>query len=124
MDDLLPRAAAEQLQESVADFRVTVLNGPRQAGKTTLLQMFHATREGTYRTLDDAEHLSAATADPVTFVTACEHPLIVDEVQRGGDSIVLAIKRTVDLNRSPGQFIGSDPHLVMVTTRHASYFPD
>lgn len=117
MDDLVPRAAADQLRESVADFRVTVINGPRQAGKTTLLQMFHSANGGTYRTLDDVEHLSAAAADPVTFVTACERPLIIDEVQRGGDAIVLAIKRAVDTDRRPSQFIlsGSSSFLTVPT---------
>jgi uncharacterized protein len=60
---------------------------------------------GTYRTLDDAEHLGAAQADPISFVTSCEHPLIIDEVQRGGNALVLAIKRAVDQQRGPGQFI-------------------
>lgn len=117
MSGLLPRSALDQLIESVADFRVVVVNGPRQAGKTTLLSMYQDRHQGQYRSLDDAEQLSAALADPVSYVESQVRPLIIDEVQRGGDPLVLAIKRAVDTNPEPGQFVlaGSSSFLTVPT---------
>jgi predicted AAA+ superfamily ATPase len=117
MDELIPRAATEQLKESVRDFRVVIVNGPRQAGKTTLLEMFLDEHGGTYRSLDEAEQLSAARSDPVSYVELGARPVIIDEVQRGGDALVLAIKRAVDRDRRPGQFVlsGSTRFLTVPT---------
>lgn len=116
-DDLVVRSAADQLRDMVADFRAVVINGPRQAGKTTLLEMYRHGQGGTYRSLDDEEQLTAALADPSSYVQADTKPLIIDEVQRGGDSLVLAIKRAVDTNRDTGQFIltGSSRFLTVPT---------
>lgn len=116
-DDLLPRSAADQLRESVTDFRTVIVNGPRQAGKTTLLEMYQQADGGTYRSLDEEEQLAAALADPATYVQADDRPLIIDEVQRGGDRLVVAIKRAVDQSRAPGQFIlsGSSRFLTVPT---------
>ncbi|MFC4058029.1 ATP-binding protein [Planomonospora corallina] len=117
MDELIPRAASEQLRESVSDFRVVVVNGPRQAGKTTLLELFQQEFGGTYRSLDEVEQLRAAKADPTTYARAGSRPLIIDEVQRGGDELILAIKREVDRDRAPGQFVlsGSTRFLTVPT---------
>ncbi|GGL09219.1 ATP-binding protein [Planomonospora parontospora] len=117
MDELISRAASEQLRESVSDFRVVVVNGPRQAGKTTLLELFQQEFGGTYRSLDEVEQLRAAKADPTSYARAGSRPLIIDEVQRGGDDLVLAIKREVDRDRSPGQFVlsGSTRFLTVPT---------
>ncbi|MFD3506362.1 ATP-binding protein [Nocardia sp. NPDC058666] len=115
--ELVPRAATEQLADAVQDLRVTVVNGPRQAGKTTLLEMFQAAHGGTYRSLDGAEELAAALGDPVAYVDSGERPLIIDEVQRGGERLILAVKRSVDQNRTPGQFVlaGSTRFLTVPT---------
>lgn len=118
MDNLIPRAAAEQLSETMRDFRVTIVNGPRQAGKTTLLEMFQQGHGGTYRSLDDPLQLGAATADPTSYAEATERrPLIIDEVQRAGDPLILAVKRWVDTTRRPGQFVlaGSTRFLTVPT---------
>ncbi|MFE3541805.1 ATP-binding protein [Nocardia sp. NPDC059177] len=94
-----------------------MVNGPRQAGKTTLLEMFMESHGGTYRSLDDTDELAAALADPITYVDNGDRPLIIDEVQRGGEPLILAIKRRVDRNRAPGQFVlsGSTRFLTVPT---------
>jgi predicted AAA+ superfamily ATPase len=38
---VVPRFALQRLRERVAAFRMVIVNGPRQAGKTTLLNVFH-----------------------------------------------------------------------------------
>jgi predicted AAA+ superfamily ATPase len=103
--DLFPRHLLEVALEDAAGFRAVVINGPRQAGKSTLLQVIHGDIGGELVTLDDRDALRAARTDPTGFVTERTHPLLVDEVQRGGNPLVVAIKADVDRHpRHPGRF--------------------
>lgn len=117
MDDLVPRAASEQLRDLTGSFRVVVVNGPRQAGKTTLLRLFQHAHGGEYRSLDESATLATAEADPESFVRVAERPLIIDEVQYGGDRLLRAVKQHVDSSRAAGQFIlsGSTRFLTVPT---------
>lgn len=94
-----------ELEAALADTPVVMLTGPRQAGKSTLVQALakeHA--ESTYRTLDDALTLIAAREDPVGFVSGRGDPLVIDEVQRAPD-LLREIKASVDRDRRPGRFV-------------------
>lgn len=86
-------------------FRVLVLHGARQVGKTTLARIFADRVAGSYVTLDDTDQLSVAAADPPTFLEASGTPLVIDEVQRVGEPLVLAIKAQVDRDDRPGRFL-------------------
>jgi uncharacterized protein len=112
---LLERAVAERYQDTVAARRVTVVTGPRQSGKTTLVQS--KVGRGTLRSLDDQGTLNAALADPVGFLGFGPRPLVIDEIQRAGEALVRAIKLTVDRDPSPGQFVltGSSNFLTVPT---------
>src|SRR5690606_17556862 len=92
-------------------------NGPRQSGKTTLLREFQRSHGGEFRSLDAPGTLELALADPVAFVEAGQPPRVIDEVQRGGDALVLAIKYLVDRDNSRGQFVlsGSTRFLTVPT---------
>ncbi|GGO79430.1 ATP-binding protein [Nonomuraea cavernae] len=105
MDDLVPRLSERRLAELMRSFRVVVVNGPRQAGKTTLMEIYRDRYGGEFLSLDDPVQLTAALADPRTLVGEAARPLLIDEVQRAGDPLVLTIKRAVDQDRSRGQFI-------------------
>jgi predicted AAA+ superfamily ATPase len=111
------RAAERRLQDFASAFRVVVVNGPRQAGKTTLLRLHQRSSGGEFRTLDDNEVLRSALEDPVTFAREAQLPLCIDEVQRGGDALVRAVKIVVDEVWSPGQFLlsGSSRFLTVPT---------
>ncbi len=84
-DTLVPRRARRELEETLQVLRVAVLNGPRQAGKTTLAKQLVAAAGGSFVTLDDPATLQACLGDPWTFLTAYRKPLAVDEFQLGGD---------------------------------------
>jgi uncharacterized protein len=68
-------------------------------------------------TLDDRAVLRAARTDPSGLLAASRRPLVIDEVQRGGDGLVLAIKAAVDRDDAAGQFIltGSSRFLTVPT---------
>lgn len=117
MEELVPRLAERELCDLVGAFRVVVVNGPRQAGKTTLLRSVQRHHGGELRSLDDPIVLQAALDDPTTFAAYGERPLIIDEVQRGGDALVRAVKYAVDRDDRPGQFVlsGSTRFLTVPT---------
>ena len=94
-----------RVEEALDAFRVVVLHGARQCGKTTLAQRIAQDRGGAYVSLDDDATRLAALDDPRSFLISQPVPLIVDEVQLGGDRLVRAIKQIVDDNPVPGQFL-------------------
>jgi predicted AAA+ superfamily ATPase len=114
---IVPRAATARVYDYASSFRVVVVNGPRQAGKTTLLRLYQARHGGELWTLDDDEVLRSALQDPITFPREANRPLCIDEIQRGGDQLVRAIKIVVDENWAPGQFLltGSTRFLTVPT---------
>jgi predicted AAA+ superfamily ATPase len=91
-------------QESLRGFRVTVINGPRQSGKSTLAKQLVEGR-GSYWSFDDESVRAAARLDPHGFVEQGSSPMAIDEVQRGGNDVVLAVKSIVDRRNDRGQFV-------------------
>jgi len=101
----LPRACTTVVREYLSAFRGVVLNGPRQAGKSTLLRALHRQLGGTLLNLDDEQLLQAAIADPVAFAGTGAEPRFIDEVQRAGDPLIRAVKVAVDATPSPGRYV-------------------
>lgn len=100
---LVERRVEPALRSFLETFRVVALVGPRQAGKTTLARQ--VTNGGVYLSLDDPDVFRAAVADPVGFVADRPRPVVIDEVQRGGDDLVRAVKLAVDEAPEPGSFL-------------------
>lgn len=111
------RHALRQVRASLDRARVVLVNGPRQAGKTTLVRdLLHPHIGGTFATLDDETQLAACLADPRTFLDR-PRPVIVDEFQHAGDRLLRAVKLLVDETPESGQFIftGSTRFLTLPT---------
>jgi predicted AAA+ superfamily ATPase len=105
VDRLIPRYTQRLVVEALADTRVVFLGGARQVGKSTLAsQVADEVGHATQVTLDDGPAREAATADPEGFVANLARPVFIDEVQRAPD-LLLAIKRVVDADPAPGQFL-------------------
>ncbi len=114
---MYPRHVRSQLEAARADTPVVLLQGPRQAGKSTLAKaLIQDVPGGRYLTLDDAAVLAAATADPTGFVRGLDGPVVLDEIQRA-PGLLVAIKAEVDSDRRPGRFLltGSADVLMLPT---------
>jgi AAA domain len=102
--DLFSRHAELMTAEALADTRVVVVNGARQVGKSTLAELIAARSPGArVLYLDDQAVRAAAESDPSAFVRH-DGLLMIDEIQRVPE-LLLAIKREVDRDRSPGRFL-------------------
>lgn len=99
---MLPRHLAPILKESLKHFPALLLTGPRQVGKSTLVQAIAGA--AAYRTLDDRATLDAALRDPDGFLEEIGRPAVLDEVQRAPD-LLRAVKLSVDRDRKPGAFL-------------------
>lgn len=103
-DEYFYRHAGNLIGEALTDTRVVVVNGPRQAGKSTLAEAkLRQFDNGVARFLDNPGTRAAALADPVGFL---DHDglMLIDEVQRVPD-LWLAIKHLVDRDPRPGRFL-------------------
>jgi len=99
---MIARSLLPILEQSLREDPVVFLKGPRQAGKSTLVQHLEGNRN--YLTMDDLVVLSAAQSDPQGFVEGLPDQVTIDEVQRA-PGILLPIKRAVDRDRKPGRFL-------------------
>ena len=79
---MIERKLKNNVLDALQGFPVVYVNGPRQAGKSTLVQKLAAKEwPADYVTFDEATMLGAAEANPESFLRAYENRLILDEVQ-------------------------------------------
>ena len=96
------RTLASIIKEVNDNFPVLLVTGPRQAGKTTLLEMC-AEGDRNYVTLDNLEARTLAQNDPGLFVQTHKPPLIIDEVQYA-PNLFSHIKTVIDKEKTNGLF--------------------
>ena len=95
-------------------FRAVLLTGPRQVGKTTMLQRLAQNENRAYVTLDNLEARAVAKNDPAFFFQTYKPPVIIDEVQYAPE-LFPYIKIFCDTNRQAGEFwlTGSQSYAMM-----------
>jgi predicted AAA+ superfamily ATPase len=77
----LTRTLEPVLNKAAKSFRVILVNGQRQIGKSTILQnLAKGTKRG-YVSLDDMRLRRLAKEDPQLFLQQMPPPIIIDEVQ-------------------------------------------
>lgn len=115
MTGMKVRFAQQLVEETLADTPITVIQGARQVGKSTLARVAVAQREARVLSLDATAAYNAARADPDAFVRQTEELLVVDEVQRVPE-LIRAMKDAVEDDRRPGRFlITGSANLLQIT---------
>lgn len=77
----ITRNIEQTINRISSQFKVLLLTGARQVGKTTLLKHMAQDSRRTYVTLDDLAVRSLALADPALFLQRYTPPLLIDEIQ-------------------------------------------
>jgi len=96
-------ANTARLARMAEHFPVLVVTGARQVGKTTLVRHLFASRAQVV-VLDPVLDPLGAREDPEFFLDRHPPPLVLDEVQVA-PALLGAIKRRVDEDPTPGQYI-------------------
>ena len=99
----IKRTLEQKFLEINEDYSCLLLIGPRQVGKTTMLEHL---MEGTKRrkvTLDDVENRRLAKTDPALFLELHPAPVLIDEVQYAPE-LFSYIKINVDNDAGPGSY--------------------
>jgi predicted AAA+ superfamily ATPase len=104
---MITRNITKELIQSAAEYPVVTILGPRQSGKTTLVQMTFPDKP--YFSLEDPDVRSAAETDPRGFLSQMKDGGILDEVQRL-PSLLSYIQGIVDKAGQPGRFILTGSH--------------
>lgn len=97
------RSLEEVVKQVTEEYPVIFVTGPRQVGKTTMLQKLMAGTGRSYVTLDDLTERSMAKTDPELFLQLHKPPVLIDEVQYAPE-LFPYIKIYVDKNHTPGAF--------------------
>ncbi|MYD71778.1 MAG: ATP-binding protein [Acidobacteria bacterium] len=98
----VPRTLAPELRRLADSFPVVVLTGPRQVGKTALLERSFPTHR--FVALDAGQNAETAETRPGEFLDAHAPPVILDEIQYA-PRLLRDIKARVDRRREPGQYL-------------------
>ena len=93
----IQRTLAQQILEANKNFKVILLTGPRQIGKTTLLENLQKGSRS-YVSLDVLDTRLAAKEDPAGFIERLDLPVFIDEVQYAPE-LFAYIKMVVDAEK-------------------------
>lgn len=96
------RTLEKTILDASETFPVILVTGPRQVGKTTLLEMCSMGKRN-YVSLDDFDARQLAKEDPGLFVQTYKPPLIIDEVQYAPE-LFSYIKIAVDKKKQNGLY--------------------
>jgi len=102
---MIPRKMHRTLCSALDNFRIVMLNGARQSGKTTLVRKLADERGMDYITLDEPDKLEMAQNDPLNFLAFyAKKALVIDEVQFA-PQLIPYLKMAVDEKNEKGMFL-------------------
>ena len=105
---MIARDMTRLLKKMAQDYPVVTVTGPRQSGKTTLVQACFPRHA--YANLERPDIRKLAQVDPHGFFAKFPAPIVIDEIQRVPD-LVSFIQTAVDKNRkAKGQYILTGSH--------------
>ena len=101
MSDYIKRTMEKTIEKMKDTFPVIMITGPRQVGKTTLLNIMadnNKSEKINFVSLDDLNVRALAIEDPELFLRTYEMPLVIDEFQYA-PNLLSYIKIIVDNKR-------------------------
>lgn len=99
----LERHIFPYIERMLSQFKVVLLTGSRQIGKSTMLKE-KLLSQYDYVVLDDFNELDMAKNDPALFIKNHKMPIIIDEVQRAPE-IFLQLKLLTDQSPEKGRIV-------------------
>ena len=99
----ISRSLEKVVTKVTQEYPVILVTGPRQVGKTTMLQKLMEGTKRSYVSLDDLNERNIAKTDPELFLQLHKPPVLIDEVQYAPE-LFTYIKIQVDKNHTPGDF--------------------
>lgn len=99
----IKRSLEKVVLQVSGEYPVVLVTGPRQVGKTTMLQKLMEGTDRNYVSLDDLNERSLAKTDPELFLQLHRPPVLIDEVQYAPE-LFTYIKIAVDKDHNPGAF--------------------
>jgi predicted AAA+ superfamily ATPase len=99
---MIKRDITNELLASAGEYPIVTVFGPRQSGKTTLVQMTFPDKD--YYSLEDPDIRMAAEADPRGFLSNLPDGSVLDEIQRL-PQLLSYIQGVVDRAKIKGMFI-------------------
>jgi predicted AAA+ superfamily ATPase len=98
----IQRAAEKAVKQIIETFPVVLVTGPRQVGKSTMLN--HLAEDGRkIVTLDDPDVRYLAKTDPALFLQRYKAPVLIDEIQYAPE-LLPYIKMEVDKEKQNGAY--------------------
>ncbi|MCL2831805.1 MAG: ATP-binding protein [Treponema sp.] len=96
------RTLDKVIRQAADFFPAVIVTGPRQAGKTTVLENY-ILKKGNYVSLDTLETRELARTDPGRFLERYSAPLMIDEIQYA-PQLLPYIKNIVDREKKKGMY--------------------
>lgn len=84
-------------------FKVILVTGARQVGKTTMLKHLAENEQRTFVTMDNAQNRELAERDPALFFQMYKPPILIDEIQKA-PALLDVIKEMCDATDETGLF--------------------
>jgi len=101
--DYITRNLEHVVLEVTREYPVVLVTGPRQVGKTTMLQKLMSGTDRSCVSLDDLNERTLAKSDPELFIQVHKPPVLIDEVQYAPE-LFPYIKIYADSHQEPGAF--------------------
>ena len=100
---MIYRTITKTVEKALKTFPAIVITGPRQSGKTTLLQSLFG-KSHVYVNLENPDVRIRAREDAKLFLSQYKKPVIFDEIQYVPE-LLPYIKASIDEDRTPGRWL-------------------
>ncbi|MGB0452656.1 MAG: ATP-binding protein [Bacteriovoracaceae bacterium] len=104
MDSYLKRLIYKELEESLEDYPVVAILGPRQVGKSTLVRDLLEVESKVYLDLELSSEIRKLSEPEIFFDRHVDSLICLDEIQLAPE-IFKTIRGTVDKNKKNSQFL-------------------